>query len=344
METWVFVLGLVTILFVCVTIYYTAPAKTPHDISGAMPLPADISGVTDISNNITLMDVSENTPPMNVWLNEHQKVRDCSGGKPDSLVFLEDRPAKPYEDTPINSVDDYEYSLIFRNEGDRAMTKKTRDFLMSQYPRDWSVQPPSSELFQQGLQAYNEGPATEGFEDASSAARKSDGVTSREATASSKTHYAISGTNMVPPDKDAQEQREQEILNTYTPKDPQSLTTYSADDAKTLIEKIYTAKGLKATYKQTSDNQFQILSTTPLDKVITYEDDPAEPSLAPASDEAVASAGEETIIVPDIQPTGGLDPFYTPGEQTRDGRWDYTKFTPGLERMFAPTEQMQKWY
>jgi hypothetical protein len=113
---------------------------------------------------------------------------------------------------------------------------------------------------------------------------------------------------------------------------------------KTIIEKIYTAKGLKATYKQTSDNQFQILSTTPLDKVITYEDDPAEPSLASASDEAVASAGEDTIIVPDIQPTGALDPFYTPGEQTRDGRWDYTKFTPGLERMFAPTEQMQKWY
>jgi len=328
METWLFVLGLVTILFVCVTIYYTAPAKTPNDISGAMPPPADISGVTDISNNTP---ASVNTPPMNVWLNEHQKVRDCSGETPkDRLVFLEDRPAKPYEETPINSVDDYEYSLIFRNEGDRAMTKKTRDFLMSQYPRDWSVQPPSSELFQQGLQAYNEGPATEGFKDTAPPS------TSRTDT--------ISGSNMVPPDKDAQEQREQEILNTYTPKDPQSLTTYSADDAKTLIEKIYTAKGLKATYKQTSDNQFQILSTTPLDKVITYEDDPAEPSLAPASDEAVASAGEETIIVPDIQPTGGLDPFYTPGEQTRDGRWDYTKFTPGLERMFAPTEQMQKWY
>lgn len=326
METWVFVLGLVTILFVCVTIYYTTtPAKTPQDISGDILPPTDISGVTDISNNTP---ASENTPPMNVWLNEHQKVRDCSGETPkDRLVFLEDRPAKPYEETPINSVDDYEYSLIFRNEGDRAMTKKTRDFLMSQYPRDWSVQPPSSELFQQGLQAYNEGPATEGFRDAA--------PPSKSAT------DTISGSNMVPPDKDAQEQREQEILNTYTPKDPQSLTTYSADDAKTLIEKIYTAKGLKATYKQKGDNQFQILSTTPLDKVITYEDDPVE---APASDEAVASAGEDTIIVPDIQPTGGLDPFYTPGEQTRDGRWDYTKFTPGLERMFAPTEQMQKWY
>jgi hypothetical protein len=331
METWVFVLGLVTILFVCVTIYYTAPAS--QDISGQKH--RDISNnpppIMDVSSNSPPLLLSDNASPMNIWLNEHQKKRDCSGGKVDSVVFLDDRVAKPYEETPINSVDDYEYSLIFRNEGDRAMTKKTRDFLMSQYPKDWSVQPPSSELFQQGLQAYNEGSAKEGFQN-------------NPPPSTSNTYNAINGSNMVPPDKDVQEQREQEILNTYTPKDPQSLTTYSAEDAQTLIEKIYTAKGLKATYKQTGDNQFQILSTTPLDKVITYEDDPAEPSLAPASHEAVASAGEETIIVPDIRTTGGLDPFYTPGEQTRDGRWDYTKFTPGLERMFAPTEQMQKWY
>jgi hypothetical protein len=149
---------------------------------------------------------------------------------------------------------------------------------------------------------------------------------------------------MAPPDQEAQERREQEILNTYVPKDPQSLTTYSADDAQVLIEKIYTAKGLKATYKQTGDNQFQVISTTPLDKVITYEDDPAAPLEAPTSEGPVAAAGEETIVVPEIHPTGGLDPFFTPGEQTRDGRWNYTQFTPGLERMFAPTEPMSKWY
>jgi hypothetical protein len=63
-----------------------------------------------------------------------------------------------------------------------------------------------------------------------------------------------------------------------------------------------------------------------------------------AHQEAVAAAGEETIVVPEIHPTGGLDPFFTPGEQTRDSRWNYTQFTPGLERMFAPTEPMSKWY
>lgn len=317
METWLFVVGLVIIFLVSAILYYRPSPEQKK--------PVDIIQVHDVSGN--KINKAPHGVPVDasgvpVWLNENQKARDTKETK---VLFLEDNIQKPYTQTPIQNVDDYEYSMIFKNEGDRAMTKKTRDFLMSQYPKDWSVQPPSSDLFQQGLQAYNEG-----FED-----------TPRPPT---KRYDSINGTAMAPPDQAAQERREQEILNTYVPKDPQSLTTYSADDAQALIEKIYTAKGLKATYKQTGDNQFQIISTTPLDKVITYEDDPAAPLESPTSKGPVAAAGEETIVVPDIHPTGGLDPFYTPGEQTRDGRWNYTQFTPGLERMFAPTEPMSKWY
>ena len=321
METWLFVLGIVIIFLVSAIIYYR-PSSLQEEQPPAEKKIADIIQVHDISGNKISKHArgvpvdASGTP---IWLNENQKARDTK------VVFLEDTIQKPYTQEPIQNVDDYEYSMIFKNEGDRAMTKKTRDFLMSQYPKDWSVQPPSSDLFQQGLQAYNEG-----FEDAP-----------RPPT---KRYDSINGTTMAPPDQAAQERREQEILNTYVPKDPQSLTTYSADDAQTLIEKIYTAKGLKATYKQTGDNEFQVISTTPLDKVITYEDDPAAPLEAPTSQGPVAAAGEETIVVPEIYPTGGLDPFFTPGEQTRDGRWNYTQFTPGLERMFAPTEPMSKWY
>jgi hypothetical protein len=313
METWLFVLGLVIIFLVSAIMYYRPSDKPPP---AQQKKPADIIQVHDISGNKIskyARGVPVDASGTPIWLNKNQKARDIK------VVFLEDTIQKPYTQAPIQNVDDYEYSMIFKNEGDRAMTKKTRDFLMSQYPKDWSVQPPSSDLFQQGLQAYNEG-----FEDSP-----------RPPT---KRYDSINGTAMAPPDQ------EQEILNTYVPKDPQSLTTYSADDAQALIEKIYTAKGLKATYKQTGDNQFQIISTTPLDKVITYEDDPAAPLEAPTSQGPVAAAGEETIVVPEIHPTGGLDPFYTPGEQTRDGRWNYTQFTPGLERMFAPTEPMSKWY
>ena len=39
-----------------------------------------------------------------------------------------------------------------------------------------------------------------------------------------------------------------------------------------------------------------------------------------------------------------LDPFFEPRQSTRPNRTDYTAWTPGLERMFAPTEPTQQWY
>jgi hypothetical protein len=178
-------------------------------------------------------------------------------------------------------------------------------------------------MFQQGLQAYKEG-----FENA-------------EPLPPTKRYNAIDGTNMTPPDSLGQEMKEREILQTYVPKDPKSLTTYDAEDAKAIIDKIYSAKGLIPTYTQSGDNQFIVTSTRPVNQPIVYEEDATE---VPASNGPVQSAGEDTISVPLIQPTGGLDPFFTPGEKTRDGPWNYEKWTPGLERMFAPTAPMKNWY
>lgn len=240
-------------------------------------------------------------------------------------VVVEEEINKPYSLDPIRSVDDYEYSLVFKNEGDRAMTKATRDALMSKYPMDWSTQPPSSERFQNGLAALKEAFANP--------APPQQGNPFRN----------IDGSKMTPPDTLADERKEREILQTYTPKDPQSLTTYNAADAKELIEKIYDAKGLVAEYRESGANQFTIIGTRKKDEKIVYEDDPA---VAPASSGAVATAGEGTIIVPAVaaEVQGGLDPFYTPSTKTRDGKWDYTSWTPGLERMFAPTEPQTNWY
>lgn len=227
---------------------------------------------------------------------------------------------KPYAKQPIDSVDDYEYSMIFKNEGDRAMTKETRDLLMSQYPMDWSTQPPSSAQFQRGLAAFKEAFTSqqEEFPDI---------------------YRSVDGTNMIPPESD--EMKEREVLATYVPKKPQELTTYDIEDAKELIEKIYAAKGLKASYKQTGKNQFTVMNTRPLKEEIKYEEE-----YTPASSEAVKGAGEGTIIVPEItsEVRAGLDPFFTPGEKTRDRPWDYTRWTPGLERMFAPSEPRKAWF
>lgn len=41
--------------------------------------------------------------------------------------------------------------MVFQNEGDRELSTALRNKLMSQYPMDWSTQPPSSAQFQAGL-------------------------------------------------------------------------------------------------------------------------------------------------------------------------------------------------
>ena len=55
--------------------------------------------------------------------------------------------------------------------------------------------------------------------------------------------------------------------------------------------------------------------------------------------------GEDVIEVPytasDL--AAGLDPFFQPRNSVRDGKYDYTQWTPGLERMFAPTYPVKEW-
>ena len=242
----------------------------------------------------------------------------------------------PFTTAPIQNVDDYEYNMIFQNEGDRGVTKAQRDMLMSKYPMDWSVQPPSSSLFQQGLASFKES-----FENPLPEQK-------------GNPYTTVDGTNMTPPDTLSSELKEREILATYVPKKPNELTTYDAADAKELIHKIYDAKGLVPDYKETSKNVFMIVGTRRKDEKIVYEDEEAAATVGPnaAVGEGVpvqpsgTTMGEAQVVVPAIasEVQLGLDPFFTAGSKTRDGRWDYTRWTPGLERMFAPTESRTEWY
>lgn len=250
-----------------------------------------------------------------------KESKDGSGNTVDELI-------PPFSTAPIDNVDDYEYNMVFGNENEREITKATRDTLMSQYPMDWSVQPASSELFAQGLAAYKEGFALQGQQ-------------SQEQGLKSP-YTVIDGSKFLPPDTKGAEMNERDALQTYKPKNPQSLTTYDADDAREVVQKIYAAKGLIADMKETAPNVFTITSTRPANEKPIFEDDQAL-----TSSTAVESAGENTIVVPAIPSQNqldGLDPFFTPGEKTRDGKWDYTRWTPGLERSFAPNTPLKQWY
>jgi hypothetical protein len=188
---------------------------------------------------------------------------------------------------------------------------------------DWSTQPPSSSFFQQGLQKMQEA-----FQD------------TPVSDTSIDPYRNISNKALDPPDTTQQEIEERKILQTYKPKDSDNLSTYNVEDANELIRKIYDAKGLVPTVRHKDANVYEIIGTRRKDEKIVYEDEEAAAQQSPQ-----ATAGEGIITVPAaaIDTAAGLDPFFATTPNTHTNRWDYQKFTPGLERMFAPTKPQQAW-
>jgi len=241
-------------------------------------------------------------------------------------------PLAPYATEPIESVDDYEYNMVFENENDREISKELRRKLMSQHPMDWTVQPPSSIVFQKGMK--------EAFQDASGS--DNSGVYVTGANGSKPNIYAnVSGANVAPPNMDSVEEKERKVLKTYVPKHADDLKTYDVDDAYTLIKNMYDAKGLVPTIDHAKDtNIYTITGTRKVNEPVTYEDEGV------ASNEPVAASGEGTIKVPQAA-TDMLkdsDPFYNEQNKSRMGKHDYTKYTPGLERAFSPSYPLSQWY
>ena len=228
----------------------------------------------------------------------------------------------------IRSIDDYEYNAVIQNESDRELSMALRNKLMSQRPMEWAGLPPSSTEFQAGLR--------ESFQNAS-----------HTVPDNAKPYQEVNGGAMVPPDTNSSEMREREALQTYSPKAPKKgeMMTYDAESADRLIQKIYDEKGLIPTVAhKDGTNVYEIVGVRRKDEKIVYEGDEA-----PASKGAVQKAGEATIQVPSAayDMAASRDPYYDttgPGGKTRMGKWDYQAWTPGLERMFAPTEPKQNWY
>ena len=223
----------------------------------------------------------------------------------------------PYATDPIQTVDDYEYSMIFQNEGSRVAGKRAISDAMSRYPMDWSAQPPSSQLFQEKL---------EGFVNA---------VAADSAQVNTNEFNSISGKSEQPPDKDALEDAEKKLLATYNPEHTKDLLHYNLKDTKKLVKKMYAKKGLEAVIEKSNQgtNVFEIVETKELNPTIVWEDDP----ISEVNRNIIR--GENRIEVPlyASDTAAGLDPFFEPRQPTTMGKHDYTKWTPGLERSFAPT-------
>lgn len=253
-------------------------------------------------------------------------------------VLMEYVTMDPVAKGQIFGLDDYEYNYVYQNENDREISQELRNKLMSQRPMDWAGLPPSAGQFQAGLKESFQGAAA-AVPDAAKPYGQGKAIDPYE---------NINGENMVPPDTLSVEMEERKILQTYQAPTAKDLISYDPDEAakdpEGLIRKLYDQKGLVPTVAhQEGTNVWEITGVRRKDEKIVYEDEEA-----PASVRPVEGAGEARISVPaaaaDV--SAAHDPFYEPGQSgaSRAGRWDYQSFTPGLERMFAPTNPTQDWY
>ena len=201
----------------------------------------------------------------------------------------------PFVKRNILDVDDYEYNLVFQQEGDREISKGLYNKLQSQYPLDWSTQPPSSAHFQAGLQRLKESftgsPVQEGI----------------------NPYTEVSGDALTPSDTSLAQMEERKLLQLYQPSKTGELTTYQLDDADALVKRIYAAKGLVPEVIKKDGNIYEVIGTRRKDEKIVYEDENPPAQRAPVEE---AGEGKITVPVTAVDVAAGLDPFFTPGSST----------------------------
>jgi hypothetical protein len=241
-------------------------------------------------------------------------------------VLMEYTTKDPVVKDAINSLDDYEYNMIYQNESDRSLSQAMKNKLMSQRPLEWAGLPPSSSQFQAGLR--------ESFENAKPTVPDN-----------AEPFNSVNGGNMIPPDTASTEMEERKVLQSYTAPSTKELSSYNPDeDPEVMIKKLYDVKGLIPTVAhKEGTNVYEVIGVRRKDEKVVYEDEEAPASIAP-----VQRAGEARITVPPTayDTAAAMDPYYDTTAstgRTRIGKWDYQAWTPGLERMFAPTGQTQAW-
>ena len=259
---------------------------------------------------------------------DYPKPRFNDDGTPETLMNTTLYPAeKPYTLDPIDNIDDYDISAVFQNQGSKVASRKQLSDAMTRYPLDWSVQPPNSQFFQENQAQFEKQKAEEA---------NNPPVTSF--------YKEIDGSSMVPPNTEAIDEEEKKILQTYQPESSKGLLEYSVDDVKALLEKVYSRKGLIPVIEKSKqgNNVWEITEVKEKNPKIVWADEQEKE----IQREAMTQRGEEVIEVPytatDL--AAGLDPFFQARNSVRDGKYDYTQWTPGLQRMFAPTYPIKNWY
>ena len=239
-----------------------------------------------------------------------------------------------YTNTNINKVDDYDHTRVFDTEsGSRnALTEKSKSELINQRTLDWANLPFNSEKREKKEDAFVAARMEAGFRD----------------PATGVFFENVDGKSVHPPDKDASKEREDKVLSAYKPTD---ISTHTINpemrSVADIVNKMYAEdKNWEPVVKKVSDYQWEITEVRPKARKEKWEDETETKNLAMAEERGEALP-PPSISIDDRNRN---DPYFDKsgvGDKDHNRYWkyeDFNKWTPGLERMFAPTLDNKEWY
>ena len=236
-----------------------------------------------------------------------------------------------YTNKAVDKLDDYEYSRVFETESGirNSLTKESKGELINKHVLDWANLPFNSEKRAEKEDTFVAGRKENGFRDPET------GVF----------FQAIEGKNIDPPDMDAIKEREQKVMSSYKPTD---VSKHTINDQMRTVSRIVNEaykgdKNWEPVVTQVSDYQWEVTELRPREKREKYEGETKDLALAEQRGEALPPP---SISIDDRNRD---DPYFDKsgvGDRDNNKYWkyeDFSKWTPGLERMFAPTLSNKEW-
>lgn len=232
--------------------------------------------------------------------------------------------------TPIEKLDDYEYTRVFQEEkGSRTpISKESTSQLLGSRVLDWATLPFNSETRAKQEDEFVSGRMDSGFREPAS------GV-------------FFKTMDLQPPDSDAEREREQAVLAAYRPTD---ISEHNVDSETQVVGKLVhemyeSDPNWEPVVTKINDYQWEVQELRPKQRKEKYEEERSR-------NLALAEEKGEIIPPPSVSIDDRLraDPYFDKagvGDRDSNSFWkydDFKKWTPGLERMFAPTFDNQKWY
>jgi hypothetical protein len=248
----------------------------------------------------------------------------------DSDTGAEETSAK----TPLNKLDDYEYSRIFEVErGSRnALSSATKNDLLEKRALDWASLPFNSEARAQQEDEFIAGRMDNVWREPKS------GVFFNN----------MAGESLTPPDVEAAKLREQKILASYRPTEvSQHIVDNETQAVANLVNKMYKEDpNWEPVVTKTGENQWEVTELRPKPRKEAYED--AQTVTMAMTENGRGEAQPQPVM--NIFDRLQDDPYFDKrgiSDKNNDRFWnykDFNKWTPGLERMFAPTQNTKDWY